>query len=332
MKEEGHEILFTARDKDLTILLLMAYNLPYISLGKTKKGLLSKILGLFYFEWKLLKVARKFKPDYLLSHGSIYAAHISFMIGRPHISFEDTGNMEQITWYKAFTDVILISDSFTKDLGRKAITYPGYHELAYLHPNRFIPNLTVLDKYRLDPNQNIILLRFVSWNATHDINHQGISPSLKIEAATTFSQYGHVLISSESELADELKPYEININPTDIFDLMAHCKLVFGESGTMSSEAAVLGVPAIFIDSTSREYTQEQEKKYGLVYNFSESPADIRRAIHKGVQILSEPKSSNKYKQRQEKLLEDKIDVTGFLKEFVLNFEKYCSKISPPAT
>lgn len=60
-----------------------------------------------YLEWR---TCLRFKPDILLSHGSICAAHAAWLIGKPHIAFEDTFNFEQVRLYKPFTDTILTSD------------------------------------------------------------------------------------------------------------------------------------------------------------------------------------------------------------------------------
>ena len=321
MINDGHRIIFTTRDKDQTLTLLNNYKLPFISLGKPSTNLLGKVIKMLDFEMKLFRVARDFKPDVLLSHGSVYAAHVSFLMRKPHVSFEDTGNMEQIILYKPFTKAILVSDSFTKSFGNKTVVYSGYHELAYLHPNRFVPDPQILELYNLDPNKNLIMVRFVAWKATHDVNHRGIPPHLKSKSVETFHKYGQVLISSESVLPEHLRKYQIKINPIHIFDIMAKCRVVFGESATMASEAAVLGVPAIYIDSVSRDYTLEQERKYGLVYNFREEPEEIEQATRKTVDILKNPVSASLYSDKRRKLLRDKIDVTGFLKRFILNYE-----------
>lgn len=317
MQKQGHKVLFTARDKDMTLRLLKEYGLPFVSLGKPKKGLVGKLLGMVVFDRLLLKEAWDFKPDFLLSHGSIYAAHVSFLIGKPHISFEDTGNMEQIFLYKPFTKAILVSDSFRLNFGKKTVVYPGYHELAYLHPDRFKPDAGIMRKYQLDPSENIILVRFISWKATHDVGHAGVPLHLKLKAVRTLAKHGKVLITSEKPLPEELQPFQISINPIEIFDVMAHCRLVFGESATMASEAAVLGVPAVYIDSTSRDYIREEEEKYGLVFNYSEKPADIEQAIAQAELILTDPSLKARFVEGHQKLLNDKIDVTTFLEQYI---------------
>src|ERR1035437_7457121 len=69
---DDHEILVTAREKDVTINLLKKYNINYISFGPPKKGLLRKILGTIFFTYKLFKVIKRFKPTIILNSTTIY--------------------------------------------------------------------------------------------------------------------------------------------------------------------------------------------------------------------------------------------------------------------
>ena len=182
----GHEILFTLRDKENEAYLMSKFNLPFKNLGRhfiSKKG---KLIGLIKFSYLVYKTALKFKPDYSLSHGSIYAALASRLINKPHISLEDTFNFEQIRLYKPFTKVILTSGYSHPDLGINNIDYNSYHELAYLHQNYFSPNRG--NKYKTDSVR--ILLRFVAWEATHDAKSKGISLEMKRKAIEEFKKFG----------------------------------------------------------------------------------------------------------------------------------------------
>ena len=319
MQNKGHEILFTTREKEFEIDLLNHYKFNFISFGKKYNTIVSKIFGLFKFNVSMLKAAIKFKPDVFMSHGSIYAAQTSWLINKPHISFEDTFNFEQINLYKPFTDVILTSSYDHPNLGKKNVKYRGYHELAYLHPNNFQPNNSNLSELRISENTKYVLLRFVSWEASHDKGHKGISFQNKLKAVKEFKKYAKVYISSEKKLPEELLEYQIRVSPEKIHDILAFASLVFGESATMISEAAVLGTPGIFLDDTGRLYTEEEEKKYGLVYNYTESEIDQDNAIKKGVEILKKNDNSA-YQRNRGKLLSDKIDVTAFTVWFVENY------------
>ena len=77
------------------------------------------------------------------------------------------------------------------------------------------------------------------------------------------SRYARVFISSESELPVELESYRLPTKPEMIGHVLAHATLVFGESATMVSESAMLGVPGIYIDNTGRYYTRDLQDKYG---------------------------------------------------------------------
>jgi predicted glycosyltransferase len=86
----------------------------------------------------------------------------------------------------------------------------------------------------------------------------------------------------------------------------------------MASESAVLGTPAIYIDDVGRGYTTEQEEKYQIVYNYTESNSDQLLSIKKGVEILKIDKTS--YAKKRTKILEDKICTTDFMVWFIENY------------
>jgi len=321
MQGKGHKILFTCRDKEFEIELLKTYDFDYKSFGRKYISKIGKIWGLIEFDTKEFIEGLKFKPDIFLSHGSMYAAHAAFVLKKPHISLEDTFNFEQIRFYKPFTNAILIAD-YENPMKNdpKSVKYAGYHELAYLHPNRFTPDKSVLNEIGVNENEPFVLFRFVSWKATHDYGHKGISLENKLKAIIKFEKFGKVFISSESELDDELKPYKIAIQPEKIHHLTAYSSLMFGESSTMAEEAAILGIPSIFIFNNSTIYTTHLEDKYGLMFNFSESYSDQEKAIQKGIELLQTSDIKSEWQKKRQKMLSEKIDVTAFLVWFVENY------------
>lgn len=313
MESEGHKVLFTCRDKEFEIALLRAEGFDYRCFGKKYKSTLGKLWGLVKFDLKEFMACLSFKPDVLLSHGSMYAAHAAWLYRRPHISFEDTYNFEQIRLYEPFTKAILTGDYEHPFISKKEIHYAGYHELAYLHPNRFTPDKSVLDELGVKEGDKYCLLRFVSWNATHDKGHKGMSYENKLKAVEEFSKLGKVFISSEKELPDELKRFKLPTAPEKVHSVMSFASMIFGESATMVSEGVVLGVPGVYMDNTGRYYTTEQEKKYGMCFNFSESEEDQLRAIDRGCEIMRGEMDLSGHAR----LMDEKIDVTAFLEKIV---------------
>ena len=133
-----------------------------------------------------------------------------------------------------------------------------------------------------------MIVRFVAWNASHDLGHKGISVANKLKTVREFSKRGRVFISSESELPKEFEQYRLPTHPNRIHDVIAFATLVFGESSTMSEEAAMMGVPSIYLNDDSTYYTKHLEREYKLMYNLTESEDDQQTAIQIGMELLED--------------------------------------------
>ena len=321
MMKRRHVIFFTCRQKEFEIELLKAFAFDYKCFGRHYKSFSSKIWGLVKFNIQMLFIAMRFKPDIFLSHGSIYAAQVAWLLNKPHVSLEDTYNFEQIRLYKPFTSCILTGNYPHPRLSKKEISYSGFHELAYLHPKYFsFSKRSGQEILGLNKDEKYIILRFVSWEATHDIGHSGFTSKMKREVVGEFSKYCSVFISSEKELPMELEKYKLANKPEMIHYLLKDALLVFGESATMATEAAMLGTPGIFIDNNGRFYTKELEEKYGLVFNFTASLIDQEKALQKGLELLQNKNLKEHFIKKRNKMLKDKIDVTAFMVWFVGNY------------
>lgn len=332
MQKKGHVFLISARNRPMVHYLLQKYNLPYRNRGKGKNSVIGKLIYMIYADLFLLKIAIPFKPDLLLSFASPYAAQSAWFLRKPHIVIDDTENAHfGQFFYKPFSSRILSPTTFSKDFGKKHIKFNGYMELSYLSPKYFTPDDSILSIIGVKQNEPYVILRFVSWFANHDIGHSGISIENKIKAVTEFSKYAKVFITSECALPNALKEYQIKIPPEKMHDAIAYSSMIYGESATMASEAAVLGIPAIFINDDGLGYTFEEEHKYNIVFNFTESPFDQAKSILKGIEILQDSDIRKKYQGNKDQILKDKIDVTAFLVWFIENYPKSAKviKITP---
>jgi len=321
MQKKGHLIFFTARDKEVTIQLLSCFKFNFVSFGKPYKKILGKIWGLIKFDIFMLKFALKFRPDIFLSAGSMYAAHVAWILKKPHITFEDTGNIEQIRLYKPFSKVILVSTAFHKNLGEKQITYKGHHELAYLHPNHFKPTPFITELLGLKKGEKFIVLRFVSWTASHDIGQKGLSFETTRKAIKDLSKFARVFISSEGNLPGDLKQYKIEIPPEKMHDALAYANLYIGDSPTMAEESAILGTPSICISSWAGETGVIKDlQEYNLLYCYK--PEYENKAMKKGFELLKNENIKTKWEKSRQKMLSENIDVTAFMVWFIENYPR----------
>ena len=130
------------------------------------------------------------------------------------------------------------------------------------------------------------------------------------------SKYAKVFISSEGVLPDDLKHYQLNLPADKIHDILAYASLFIGEGATMVSECAMLGIPAIYVNSLELGYCTELEKKYGLVFNFRK-PMGV---LDKAIELFQQKNLSIIFQKRKNKMLSDKINVTEFFVWFIENY------------
>jgi predicted glycosyltransferase len=316
MTEKGHEFCITARDKEVTFILLNSYKIPFTSRGKGGNGVAGKLLYLLKGDLRVWSAARKFKPDIFLSFASPYAAHAAFLMRKPHIALDDTeaAGLGQF-FYLPFTETKLNPSSFKKTFKRNQIRFDSFMELSSLHTNYFKPDVKVLDELGINETEPFILLRFVSWGANHDFGQKGLSSEDKEVLINNLKKRFRILISSEKELPEDFKKYKIRIAPEKIHHVMAFASLFIGEGATMASECAMLGTPAIYVNSITAGTLEEQEK-YGVLFGFRSSAGVLEKAF----EILSVPNHKEAFSVRQKKILNEKIDITAFLIWFVENY------------
>ncbi len=317
LRDRGHEVAITSRDKEMAVPLLDALGIEHRMLSVQKKtgGLLALGRELVARDRALYGVVRDFRPNAMAAIGGTFIAHVGFATGVPSLVFYDTENatlQNAITY--PFASRVLVPRCYSAWLPRSGERYAGYHELSYLHPARFSPDPAIATACGLDPRAPNFFLRTVSWNANHDIGERGWSQSLLERVAARLGVFGKVHISSESELPASLAPYRFAGKVADVHHLMAFCRLFVGESATMASESAVLGVPAIYAANTGRGYTDEQESRYGLVKNLRDFDWQaMSLAID---EMLQQPEGV--WASRRARLLEETIDVAPFVVETIL--------------
>ena len=316
--DKGYTVKIFAREREALVGgLLKAYGIDYDELYPTATGIIDKAITLLKNNFRLLKVAKQLKPDIFISPSSPYSAQVSYLAKKPHLAFEDTECSCLVHLLSVpFTDVILTPDAFRKKLpSKKHVKYLGYKELAYLHPNWFKPNPDIFDMLDVSKNENYIILRFSAFDASHDIGINGFSLADKRELVKELEKDARIFISSEIELPQDLKKYVIKIPPHKMHDALYYASLLVGDTGTMVTEAGILGTPAIISHPQSLKMSNfiELEQKYGLIFNIHEP----RMVIEKAVELLQRSDLNQEWRKRRENLLRDKIDVTAFMTWFI---------------
>ncbi len=316
LRQHGHDVLITSRDKDIALSLLDELGLHHEKLSTARNtGLVSMARELVQRNLALWRVVRRYRPDVMAAIGGINIAQVGWISRTPSAVFYDTENarLQNMLTYP-FAHCVLVPACYEAWLPRQRhCRYAGYHELSYLHPRRFTPNRDTAIANGLSADGETFFIRVVAWRASHDIGEQGWTSELLRQVVRKLSDLGKVLISAESELPADLAVYRYAGQTSAVHHLLAFCRAFVGESATMASECAVLGVPAVYAAETPRGYTNEQERKYGLVANARElSWSTLEQAIDG---ILKHPRRY--WHEQRTRLLAETIDVADYVTRVV---------------
>ena len=318
--ENGHKIKIIARDKEVTLDLLSFYNLDFENRGKGGISFFNKLIYFPYAILKFLVYSSQFKPDYFLSFASPYLPFVSWFFKKPLITIDDTehDNLTH-TIYKPFSSLIITPTYFQKDFGKKHVKINTIFELGSLHSDIFKPNTLFLKK--LNPSKKkYALVRFVEWNATHDLNEKGFSSQLKEKIVNELSKDLKVFISSEGSLPENLEKYRLKISPEKIHDILFGAEVFIGDSGTMTVEAALLGTPSIMFSSTAKKLGNfiSLRDEYSLLILCDQNSELLKLTKN----LVKNKNYKNVWRARSKKFMNSKINFTEFLIWFFNDFDK----------
>jgi len=320
--ERGMSSLFLIKSDLVTERLADYYDLPVIRMGKKGKGRLQKYLFQLFFLYKSIRIAKKYKA--MLGLGvSMTLPMVSKFTTMKSIGFDDDDREVTPVFakYANKASVILTPSALAHERrGDHHFTYPGYHELAYLHPSRFTADDAVLELLVLKKEDTWFVVRFNAFTAHHDSGESGMRFEQKKQLVEKLSIKGKVFISSETEVDEAFRHMQLPVGPERMHSVLALATLYVGESQTMTSEAAVLGTPALKCNTFAGRLSipNELEREYGLCYSYL--PEDFERMLEKIDELLAMPDLKGEWQKRRERMLKDKIDVTGFLAWFVEHY------------
>lgn len=323
LEKDGHRVFYSVRDIPVAKRLMDTYGMPYYDLGKKSDSILGKAWTVIEQDVKLLWFVIKHKIDIGLSSG-IALPHVSCLTTMKSFVFDDDDDEVEpfvVKYCHPFSDVVLSPSALIGHRKNgKAVFYAGYHELAYLHPNVFSPDRSTLDRLGIKNGERYFVLRFVALKGHHDIGNKGLSFEQKMTLVNILKGYGRVIITAERQLEPELEPYRLAVPAEDMHSVLAFASLFIGDSQTMASEAAVLGVPSLRCNTFCGRisYLNEEEHQYNLTYAYT--PDQFEKLIVKLKELLDTPAIKEELAFKRQKLLKDKIDVSAFFTWFIENY------------
>ncbi len=328
LRNRGHRLFFMVRDIPVAKRLMECYGMmPYLDLGGKKDSLTGKAWTVLKQDIEALHFVLQHHIDLGLSSGLVLS-HVSRLTKMKSFMFDDDDDAAEplITKYgHPLSDIVFTPDCIHRKT-KHAVYYAGTHELAYLHPNRFTPDPTVLQHAGLTEGERFFIMRFVALKGHHDVGEAGLSLEQKRALVDLLKAHGRVIITSERAVEPEFEPYRLPVPPEEIHSLMAYSSMFVGDSQTMTSEAAILGVPALKCNTFAGRLSVPNmlENKYSLCYAYlPERFEDMLAKIHS---LLDMPPESlhAEWQAKRQQMLHEMIDPT----EFFINYIEHNEALS----
>jgi len=252
---KDHQVILTCRPLANTIDLLdlegFDYNVVGTHYGASK---IKKLLGFPVRVWQLFWFLRKQKIDVAISHSSFYSPLTSRLLGVPSVYLNDnehaSGNrISFLCAEKIMVPEFLSLESVVSQGGKtcKILQYSGVKEGVYLW--RFKAGDSELEDIFPKNGRKNIVIRSEPWTAQYYSGRKNFMDQLLIELV---GKYNVIMLPRGVEQKEhymQAKFTGLVVPEKSIFlnEIMESCDLFIGAGGTMTREAAVLGMPTISV-------------------------------------------------------------------------------------
>ncbi len=246
---EAFETTYLAKDKDVTVDLVREAGLPYLPYGRRGKTLTQKVGAAFKTTTDLDRAARQVGAELIVSRSSPYATLMAKVRSYRSVVMVDSEVVPLINYFVGPLADLVVTPAHFPHTFRNHVRVEGVFEECYLHPDTFAPDASRIEAAGLRPDEPFSVVRFVGWDANHDVGQGGFTEADKINLVERLSKHGQVVISSEASLPPSLEPYRLRLPASDLHSLIHYASLYVGDSQSMATEAALLGTPSVRFNS-----------------------------------------------------------------------------------
>jgi len=281
--QRQHEVVLTCRPLANTIELLDLQGFSYHVVGKhygansIKKG-----LGFFIRAWQLFRFLRDKRIDVAVSHSSFNSPLVARMLGARSVYINDNEHALGNRIAFQLADVVMVPEALSIQLvrrqnarGAKVIRYPGVKEGIYLQ------SFALPDADTGTNGVKTILVRTEPWTAQYYTGRKNFMDDLLLELADDEGLRVFVLPrggrQKDHYKQARFRRLKVPEEPMSLAQIAETCDLFMGAGGTMTREAAVMGIPTI---SVYQDHLLEVDKfliRRGLMVHTKAPSADFVR-------------------------------------------------------
>lgn len=239
-------VILRSRGNLVSIFEKECTHMPYILIGAHKRNIFGKMIGIVERDIAFLKYLRKIEFDVGTGFGSINIAHTTRFFGKPSVLFGDDSEYKLAYYLGNFLATIDVRPSHVPAYGKNLLKYPGFKELAYLHPNHFNPDKKALEPYDLNPYEYV----FIREVSSASLNYRKLEMGNLSKILNYLKQMDlKILLSIEDKsLANLFKDHCIILKEPveDIHSLLHFAAFTLSSGDSMARESCLVGTPAIY--------------------------------------------------------------------------------------
>ena len=292
LREDSHEVLCTSRDyrEAIDLARMKALDLKIVGRHGGPERY-EKLAASAERIRDLADLVKGFEPDVAVTFSSPEGSRVAFGLGIKHIGLNDSPHSEAVArltvplMSNLLCPWIIPYSSWTGfGIARKNITH--YHALdpaAWLK-NHHENNRNSTASTKLAQNERkTVLIRLEESKASYIADKKLASTVLVDAVVEKLANYANIVIlcrytdqieDTKARYGDKAKIIE---NVVDGISVINSAKLFIGAGGTMSAEAALLGVPTISI-APVRYHVEEYLVRSGLVSRASNAASLVKLA------------------------------------------------------
>jgi hypothetical protein len=316
----GCKVLITTRKYREVNELLELRKLKAVEVGRHGGGVLGeKLTESSKRVTALVKVVKEHAPDIAISFSSPEAARVAFGLKIPHYCVSDSPHAEAVCKLtiplseKLFTPWVIPTYAWKRYgiSARDVIHYRALDPVVWL--SSWKNNSQIIDELHLDATKPIVVIRTSEEFASYLSDKAAARVATTMEIVEKMRDLGEeiqtVILPRYNEQADRFRKRfgDRVVVPQHIIDAISllHLSSVFiGGGGTMSAEAALLGVPVISYYPGEQTFVEKFLVNYGLI----ERIFDAGRIAHRTVAISKSREFSDFYRKKSSKLIQTMED------------------------
>jgi predicted glycosyltransferase len=311
LEARGHEVLVTVRDNAQTAELARARWPASMLVGReSPANPAAKAAAITRRVSALAQWARGCHPDVAVSHNSYAQIVAARMLGVPVVTAADFEHQPANHLAFRLATRILMPEALRRtnvtEQGAtpgKSVFYPGFKEELYI--GDFGPDREILSKLDIERSGNELVV-VTRTPPTRAIYHRFPNP-LFIETLLLLDREPNVrlvVLPRHAEQREAITALDLHhgVVPTAAVDsrsLMYAADLVIGAGGTMTREAALLGIPTLSVFGGSQPAVDRSLEEQGLL-RVVRKPTDVGDPMRRP----TEPKPLSELRQRGAKLSE----------------------------